>query len=117
MAEKTTKKTNTSKTKKTNTPKVDIKQVEEVLENVDTEIKVDEPEVEQTKTEEIQQLVDVVEQLNESEKNLNDAIEKHPENAVEIIKNEIEKTEGLKKKVEKITKRNITHFWNGMYVD
>ncbi len=105
-------------TKKTNKTKVDLTKVEEALENVNTDIKIEEEEIKLPESEKLNELVEIIDEINESEQNLLKNIEKEPEKAVSLIQNEIKKTEEIKKKVEKINKfHGYSTTWNGMYID
>ena len=118
MAKKETTKTNTSKAKKTNTrSKVKIEELEHALENVNTEIKI-EDNISIPETDGVNEITNIIDEINQSEQNLMKNIEEQPENAVTLIENEIKKTEDIKKKVEKINKsQGYATTWNGMYID
>ena len=102
MAKKETTKTKAPKAKKTNTrSKVKIEELEHALENINTEIKI-EDNISIPETDGVNEITNIIDEINQSEQNLMKNIEEQPENAVTLIENEIKKTEDIKKKIEKI---------------
>lgn len=67
-------------------------------------------------------VVTVVKQFDDAQKDFAEKIEANPENAENIIKEEIKKAEEIKKVAEKLANKPIdnegfTSFWNGMSFD
>jgi len=105
-------------TKNKNVFNVDLGKVKETLENIDTDFQLEDKKIELPNMENLNEMTEIIDEINESEKNLLENIEKEPEKAVTLIENEIKKTEELKKKIEKINKSHgYTSTWNGMYMD
>jgi thiamine pyrophosphate-dependent acetolactate synthase large subunit-like protein len=111
---------------------VNVGDIKKSIENVDTTINTDIEKtlevIDEKIKEELKPLNDIKEQVNEivSTEVLENAISKDPENAEAIIQNEIQKTETLKKEIEKIIKNtevkkpkitSMTNWWNGMGYD
>ena len=107
---------------KENEKPVTIEEVEEVLENVDTEIKIDDEPKEEKNFDEVEEIVNEINEINNSEKEFSKNIEEAEtkEDVENIINIEIKKVEAEKEKVEKIIKRSRreqTSSWNGINWD
>lgn len=113
---------------------VDVEALSESIESVDTTLPSNEEtikEIEEKIQEELKPLHDLQDKVSEmldGQESFNNAIAQNPENAEDIINNELKKAEALKGEVEKIIKTtdtkskkniisNMTNWWNGMGYD
>jgi hypothetical protein len=118
-----TKSTTSTKSKAKKAETVDVEKVIESIEKIDTNIVVEnETNVNEKMEEEMANISEIVNEINSidaSQKEFSEKLQASPENAEEIIKNEIAKVTELKKKTEeKINKtparKDITSWWNGI---
>ena len=110
--------------------KVSAEEIAKSLDSVDTMIKNDNSieEISDKIAEElkpIQEIEKKVKEISSNQENFNKALLENPENATEIVMNEIKKAEALKEEVEKIISSTkveksgiaMTTWWNGMNFD
>ena len=102
---------------------ISLNEIEETIKQLDLTVDVpDDMEIETPSLTEIEKIVEEIEKIDESKKDFNEKFDdvQTNEEAENLIKTEIEKTEQLKEDVQKIIKklpkRNFTtNSWNGMY--
>ena len=104
---------------------VDMVKIEEAVNNIDATINTDELEKEiETKINdsitEIKNLANNMADFEHSKEVFGNALKENPDNAQELLKKEIEKTNALKSEVKKKISSysgSITGWWNGMGYD
>lgn len=102
---------------------ISLNEIEETIKQLDLTVDVpDDMEIETPSLTEIEKIVEEIEKIDKSKKDFNEKFDEVQTNeeAENLIKTEIEKTEQLKEDVQKIIKklpkRNFTtNSWNGMY--
>ena len=105
----------------------DIKKIEESINNVEVDIPSNTEEKINILVDETEKVLEPIAELSSKIGELETALDEklssaEPEEVETIIKEEIKKTEELKKKVEKINNKNfspkqMTNWWNGMGYD
>ncbi len=95
--------------------------IEDALKEIENLEPANDGEVPTEAIDEAQELANANQELEESQDKLEQKLESDPENAEQIIKDEIAKVEKIKNNVEKVAKKysnmQISNSWNGMVQD